>query len=122
LASHVAHRKHEVSRDASFDRQAPLLAGRCEQFRIDTAWAVETASRLWKRPRETTRNRERVFLAERNEGESGPHNLLARIKRWIAISPVRQIVLEIVVDSKAGPHRPGSRAGRIPRDAHARLQ
>src|SRR5262249_31628938 len=48
LAPHIAHRKHEVSHDAAFDRQAPLLAGGCEQDRIDTLRAVETTSRLWK--------------------------------------------------------------------------
>src|SRR5262249_57900431 len=101
IAPNIAHRKHVVPHDAAFDREAALLAGGCEQDRIDTLRAVKAASRLWKRPRETTSNRKRVVLAERDKRESRARNLLARIKRWITVGPVRQIVLEIVVDSKA---------------------
>ena len=35
---------------------------------------------------------------------------------------MREIILEIVVDSKRGPHRHGSFAARVPRHAYARLQ
>src|SRR5207249_2843191 len=122
LTAHIAYRKHEVSGDPAFDRQAPLLARGCEQFRIDTAGAVKPAGWLWKRPWEATSNRKLVVLPERNEGESRTHNLLARVERWIGIGPVREIILKIVVDSKAGPNRPGSRAGGIPGQTDARLQ
>src|SRR5205823_9836010 len=46
LAPYIAYRKHEVSGDPAFDRQAPLLARGCEKDRIDTGGAVETASWL----------------------------------------------------------------------------
>src|SRR5439155_96091 len=120
--AHIAHRKHEVSCDPAFYGQAPLLAGWCAQDWIDTPRAIESAGGRCRRPWGATSRRKRGVLLERNERESRARNLLARVKRWIGIGPVREIVLEIVVDSKAGPHRPGSRAGRIPRDAHARLQ
>jgi len=61
-------------------------------------------------------------LLKRNEREQQPRQLLAGIIRRIGIGPVRKVVLEVVVDSKTGPHRPGSLAGRIPGQAHAWLQ
>src|SRR5262249_14447733 len=67
LAPHVAHRKHEVSRNPAFDRQTPLLAGGCEQDRIDTAWAVNRAGWGCKCPGRPAREREYGVLLERNE-------------------------------------------------------
>src|SRR5439155_11066057 len=114
LTPHIAHGKHQVSPDPAFDRQAPLLAGGCAQFRIETAGAIDRAGLRYRR---AARALKRSVLLKRNEREQRTTQQLARIIRWIGVSPVSEVVLEIVVDSKAGPHRPGSRTGWIPRDA-----
>src|SRR5262245_14632830 len=46
---------------------------------------------MWHRPRRATSNRRGGDLGKRNERESRSHNRLARIKRWIAVSPVARL-------------------------------
>src|SRR5207248_9707088 len=46
----------------------------------------------------------------------------ARVKRRIGIGAYAKVIDQIVVDSEAGPHGPGSPAGWIPSQAHAWLQ
>src|SRR5438094_9670232 len=67
LAPHVAHRKHEVSRDPAFDRQAPLLAGGCAQDWIETAGAIDPAGWRWRRPWCAARARKRRVRLKRNQ-------------------------------------------------------
>ena len=122
LTSDITHRKHEISGDPAFYRQAPLLAGRCEQDRIDTAWAVYRTGWRRRRPERTARGRQYGIPLKRNERKRRTIYLLARVIRRIGVGSVREVILEIIVDSKAGAHRPGSLAARIPCDAHARLQ
>src|SRR5438034_2098569 len=43
------------------------------------------------------------------------------VERSIRFHPVLEIILEVVVDPKAGAHRPTSGAGWIPGQAYARL-
>src|SRR5438093_3769636 len=119
LAPHIAHGKHEVSRDPTFDRQAPLLAGGCAQDWIETGRSIDRAG---LRYRWAAGAEKRGVLVNRNEREQRTTQLLARTKRWIGIGPVPEDILEIVMDSKSGPHRPGSPTGWVPGDAHARLQ
>src|SRR5204863_3265900 len=78
----------------------------------------------WRRPWGAARRWKRGVLLKGNKREHTVRHgkQIARIIRWIGIGPVPEIILEIVVDSKTGAHRPGPRTGRIPRDAHARLQ
>src|SRR5207244_9602849 len=47
---HITHGKHEVSRDPSLHRQAPLLAGGCEHDWIETAGTIERTGWRWRRP------------------------------------------------------------------------
>src|SRR6266568_4732882 len=122
LAPHIAHGKHKVSREPAFDRQAPLLAGGSAHDWIETGGSIEPAGWKWRRPRGAARGRQRCVLLNRNEREQRTARLLARTKRWIGVGPVSENILEIVVDPKAGAHRPCSPTGRIPGDADAGLQ
>src|SRR5437660_666889 len=119
LAADITHLEHKVSRDLMFYRQAPLLVRGCEQARIDSGRSVDRAGPSY---RGSAGGRKRYVLLQRNEREQRTRQLLAGIVRWIGISPVRKVVLEVVVDSKAGPHRPASRAGWVPRQTDAWLQ
>src|SRR5437867_8127625 len=70
LTPHIAHRKHDVSRDSTFDRQAPLLAGGCAQDRIETAGPIDPAGWRCRRPGSAARGWKRgVLLNRRNESE-----------------------------------------------------
>src|SRR5207244_4999353 len=104
LAPHIAHRKHEVSRDPAFDRQTPLLAGGCEQHWIDTARAIDRAGRgCCRRAWGSTSSRKRNVLLKRDKRESRSYNLLARVIRRIGIGPVSELVLALVLDLKPSP-------------------
>src|SRR5206468_11946705 len=124
FAAHIAHGKHEVTRQPAFNRQGPLLAGGCAQDGIETAGAIDPAGWKWRCPRGAARGWKRGILLKRNARKQPVRHrwLLARTKRGVVIGPVPEVILEIVVDPKAGSHRPGSPAGRVPRDAHAGLQ
>src|SRR5881296_2022444 len=79
LAPHVAHRKHEVSRDPTVDRQAPLLAGGCAQDWIETAGAIDPAGWRWRCPWGAARARKRGVLLKRKQREQRTTQQLARI-------------------------------------------
>src|SRR5262245_48396509 len=102
LATHVAHRKHEVPRDPTLYCQAPLLVGGCEEFRIDSCGGIDRArlSLSW-----AATGRRCYSLLERNERKSRTRQLLAGVIGWVGVGPVTEVILQIVVDSKAGPHR-----------------
>src|SRR2546427_10590958 len=44
-----------------------------------------------------------------------------RVERRIGVEPVSEIILEVIVDSKARAHRPLSRAAGVPGQTNARL-
>src|SRR2546427_7063261 len=70
LAPDIAHRKHDVSCDSTFDRQAPLLAGGCAQDGIETAGPIDPAGWRCRRPGSAARGWKRgVLLNRRNESE-----------------------------------------------------
>src|SRR2546428_13939040 len=98
LAPHIAHGKHQVSREPAFDRQAPLLAGGCAHDRIEAGWSIEPAAWKWRRPCGAARGRQPCVLLNRNEREQRTGRLLARAKRGIGIGPGPEEVLQIVVD------------------------
>ena len=52
---------------------------------------------------------------------NGDRRRQPRIEGWIGNETVGQVVLQVVVNPEAGPHRPRSRAGRIPGQANPRL-
>jgi hypothetical protein len=53
---------------------------------------------------------------------AGYRDRFAGVKRGIGVGANTEVIDEIVVDSEAGPHRPGSPSGRIPSKAYPWLQ
>src|SRR5262249_36147175 len=50
------------------------------------------------------------------------HDRYPRIERWIGVEPMGKIILQIVMNSETGPHRPSSRSRRVPSQTDSWLQ
>src|SRR5882672_60345 len=120
LAAHIAHLKHEVFGELAFHRKAPFLHGGREHVRIETSGLI---SRAWLRYRWAASGREGDILLEWKVRKEPVRyrDRFASVKGWIGVGAYTEVIHEIVVDSEAGPHRPSSRAGRVPGKAHAWL-
>ena len=124
LAAHIAHRNHEVSGDLALHRKAPFLDGGREHGWIEAGGLINRAGGRPQRRLRVASGREGGILLERKVRKPPVcyRYLLAGVKGWIRVGAYAEVIQEIVVDSEAGTHGPGSPAGRIPGKAHARLQ
>src|SRR5262249_52436065 len=62
LAADITHRKHEIPRDPTLDRQAPLLVCGREQDRINATGSIDRARVRYRWP---ARRRKRYVLLQR---------------------------------------------------------
>ena len=123
LAADVADRKHQVFGKLAFHRQVPYLDSGREHVRIETGGLIDRAGCRY--PWAARRRQRNILLQRKDRKESVPYQRNQRLAcrvRWIGLDPDAEVIHQIVVDAKGSPHRPGSRACRVPGQAYARLQ